>query len=157
MNILNQKGVTMPKINLQDLEDAYQTAELKLLRLKLKYPENTIKSVRAFKNAVAHNYLADMLRSRYRLKRKRDVKYKLLPFQQEPVLNRLIDTEETIQFNNAVAQLSPREQFVLKEILSGVRVKDISAGLALHPDHVSVILQRAKVKISRILGVASDD
>lgn len=147
----------MPKINRQDLEDAYQTAELKLLRLKLKYPENTIKSIRAFKNAVAHNYLADMLRSRYRLKRKRDVKYKLLPFQQEPVLNRLIDTEETIQFNNAVAQLNFREQLVMKHLLAGAKIKEIASYLMLPPDHVSVILQRAKAKISRILGVASDD
>lgn len=147
----------MSKINRQDLEDAYQTAELKLLRLKLKYPENTIKSIRAFKNAVAHNYLADMLRSRYRLKRKRDVKYKLLPFQQEPVLNRLIDTEETIQFNNAVAQLNFREQLVMKHLLAGAKIKEIASYLMLPPDHVSVILQRAKAKISRILGVASDD
>lgn len=147
----------MSKINRQDLEDAYQTAELKLLRLKLKYPENTVKSIRAFKNAVAHNYLADMLRSRYRLKRKRDVKYKLLPFQQEPILNRLIDTEETIQFNNAVAQLNFREQLIMKHLLAGAKIKEIASYLMLHPDHVSVILQRAKVKISRILGVASDD
>lgn len=147
----------MSKVNHQDLEDAYQHAELKLHKIKIKYPKNTIKNVNQFKNAVAHNYLVDLTRHRYRIRKRRLNHYKNIPDKYRNPLGLLIEDEELTKFNDAVSLLNLREQTIIRYLLAGVRVKDISALLNLTPDHISVIIQRAKVKIQKLINTGKEE
>jgi RNA polymerase sigma factor (sigma-70 family) len=145
----------MGKFNHHDLEDAYQNAELKLQQIKLKYPENTIKSVRAFKNTVAHNYLVDVTRSYYRKFRKK-LNPNLISGTDNPLKLAIANEEESL-FNNVISLLNLREQTIIRYLLAGVRVKDISTLLNLTPDHISVIIQRAKAKIQKLINIGNEN
>lgn len=142
----------MSNFNYQDLEDAYQNAEVKCLTYIKK--GRKIKSKTAFKYKVAHNYLIDLLKSGYKRFRKKFNIHQVTGANNP--LDLVIANEETHQFNNTVSLLNLREQAIIRYLLAGVRVKDISTLLNLTPDHISVIIQRAKIKIQRILNLKDE-
>jgi len=137
-------------VSSDEAEDVIQEAFLRLVRFR--FPRNIEDNLRAWLFRVAHNLSMDVHRSQRRWSRSNDQQSRtVVRHRADPGLTpeqRLISHERRRQFENAFAQLTPKQRQCVLLRAEGFRYREIATALGVSVQRVGELMQRSIVLLA---------